>query len=84
MRRVLAAFLIFVVSSAGVFSQETRARSSRRGEASGFASRDASTLSIMGWGIGLAVGIATLFALLENNSTHGDGGGGGGNGGHTH
>ena len=81
MNRVLLAFLALVVSSVGMFAQETRARSaSRRGEASGLAARDASSLSLMGWGIGIAVGIATLFALLDNNSTpHGGGGGG-----HTH
>jgi hypothetical protein len=44
-------------------------RPARRGQSAGYASRDASVLSMMGWGILLAAGIATLCALVEDNST---------------
>jgi hypothetical protein len=50
------------------FAQESRdARRTRRGQAAGYASRDATVLSMMGWGVGIAVGIAVLCALLDNN-----------------
>lgn len=78
MRRVLVGFLI-LSSMAALPAQEARSSSvARRGEASYYSSRDATALSMMGWGIGLAVGIATLFALLDNNT------GSEGSGGHTH
>ena len=50
------------------------------GEGAGYASRDASTLSMMGWGIGIAAGIATLFGFLDSDTTPSSGGGGD----HTH
>jgi hypothetical protein len=37
------------------------------GEAAGYSSRDATVLSMMGWGVGLAVGIGLLCALIDNN-----------------
>lgn len=50
-------------------AQETSSRQSpRRGEAAGYSSRDATTLSVMGWGVGLAVGIATLAVLLNDGT----------------
>ena len=39
----------------------------RKKESASYCSRDASVLSMMGWGIGIFAGIATLFALLDNN-----------------
>lgn len=78
MKRVIFSFLILCMSGA-LPAQEARSASiARRGEGSYYSSRDATALSMMGWGIGLAVGIATLFALLDNNATA-EGGGG-----HTH
>lgn len=79
MRKLLFALLSLALSlSTTAFSQETReARRSRRGQAAGYASRDATVLSMMGWGVGLAVGIAALCALIENNeatSTSNNGG----------
>ena len=43
-------------------------RASRRGECAGYGSRDATVLSMMGWGLGLGAGIAALCALIPNNS----------------
>lgn len=67
MKKILLTFLsLAVVTSA--FSQETReARRCRRGQAAGYATRDATVLSMMGWGIGIAIGIASLCALLEDH-----------------
>lgn len=80
MRKILLAILTLAVSSTGLLSEDARSKGVwRPGEASTYATRDASVLSIMGWGIGIAVGIATLFSLLDNNSTPHSGGGG-----HTH
>ena len=76
MKRVLVGVLI-VTSAIISPAQETRSSSTarRKGEGAYYSSRDATALSMMGWGVGLAVGIATLFALLDNNATAGDGGG---------
>lgn len=60
------AFLLCFISSC--FAQETKQFChSRRGECAGYGSRDATVLSMMGWGLGLGVGIATLCALIPNN-----------------
>ena len=47
-------------------------RGELQGEAAGFASRDATVLSMMGWGISLAVGVAALVALIDNDHAHQD------------
>lgn len=85
MKRSLLTFLCVVMISS-VFSQEMPKRqSARKGEAAGYSTRDASVISMMGWGVGLAVGIATFCALMDQSSSGGSsGGGGGGSGGHTH
>ncbi len=76
MRNILLALLGLMVFSSA-FSQETReARRCRRGQAAGYATRDATVFSMMGWGIGIAVGIATLCALIDNDTTTSGGGGG--------
>lgn len=41
---------------------------SRQGEAAGYSSRNATILSMMGWGFILATGIATLCALISDNT----------------
>lgn len=43
-------------------------RKARRGDAAGYSCRDATVLSMMGWGIGLAVGIALLCSLLSQDT----------------
>lgn len=69
MRRALLALLAFSLSTSS-FAQESReGRLFRRGQAAGYATRDATVLSMMGWGLGLAVGIAALCALIENDKT---------------
>jgi len=40
------------------------------GNVAGFASRDATVLSMVGWGVSLAVGVAALAALIENDHSH--------------
>lgn len=50
------------------FAQESSSQG-RPGQAAGYASRDATVLSVMGWGVGLAVGIATLCALVSDSSS---------------
>ena len=50
-------------------TQEMVSRNSRAGEGAGYATRDATVLSMMGWGVGLAAGIAALCALLENDTS---------------
>lgn len=41
----------------------------RRGDAAAYGSRDATVLSMMGWGVALSVGIATLCALVHNEGS---------------
>lgn len=74
-------FLIACSLALNSFAEEPTAtrQTSRRGEAAGYSSRDASVLSMMGWGISLAVGIATFFALMDNNTGEDSGGGSGHN-----
>jgi hypothetical protein len=68
MRKVVLTLLSLSLCTTA-FAQETRdQRRCRRGQAAGYATRDATVLSMMGWGLGLAVGIAALCALIENNA----------------
>jgi hypothetical protein len=55
----------------------------RRGEAAGYSSRDATTLSMMGWGVILAVTAAAVSVIFKDPSSNSSSGGGGG-GGHSH
>ncbi|MDE3045824.1 MAG: hypothetical protein KGJ02_04175 [Verrucomicrobiota bacterium] len=64
---ILCLFLVAVASPS--FAQESPRPASRRGEAAGYSSRNATVLSMMGWGILLAGGIATICALLEQNNS---------------
>ena len=69
MKRVLLAFLALAMSSVGLSAQESRSRTAgRKADAACDAIREASALSIMGWGLAITVGIATLFSLLDNNT----------------
>lgn len=71
MRKALFVAFSCLVLAQGGFSQETEALRIRpsHGRVAGYATRDATVLSMMGWGVGLAAGIATLFALMHNNSS---------------
>ena len=74
---VLLSLVIFVSGSAQETSTTNRQAgtgrrpAARRGEAAGYSSRDATVLSMMGWGLGIAVGIAALCALIDNNTGEG-------------
>ena len=43
-----------------------------QGSAAGFASRDATVLSMVGWGVTIAVGVAAIAALIDNDHSHHD------------
>ncbi len=67
-QRLISAFLVFALFSHG-FSQEAQPRVSvRSGESAVTSSRDATVLSMLGWGVGLCIGIAVLCALIPSNS----------------
>lgn len=72
MRKLVSAALAVCLFSSAI-AQETsppgtgRRQGARRGEAAGYSSRDATVLSMMGWGLGLAVGMAALCALLDDH-----------------
>jgi len=68
--------LFSILALVSSYAQEpTVKKTTRRGEAAGYSSRDATVLSVMGWGAALAIGIATLSALLSDSE---------GNNGHSH
>ena len=68
MRKALLALLGLALCTTG-FAQDTGpARRKNRGEAAGFSSRNATVLSIMGWAVGLTVGIAAICALIDNET----------------
>jgi|GEM_PF-1365774 hypothetical protein len=70
MRKTLIFVLSLALCSSG-FSQDNNtgpARRKSRGEAAGYSSRNATVLSMMGWGVGIAVGIAAICALIDNNA----------------
>jgi hypothetical protein len=70
MKHRLLLILCAVMAVSTGFSQEPEKRChSRTGECAGYSSRDATNLSMMGWGVGLVAGIATLCALIPNNAT---------------
>jgi hypothetical protein len=67
--RKIPLIILTVALATSLPSQETReARKARRGQAAGYATRDATVMSMMGWGLGLAVGIAALCALVDNDT----------------
>jgi hypothetical protein len=67
MRKALLTLLCLTLTTSA-FGQESReARMCRRGQNPGYTSRDATVVSMMGWGVGLAIGIAALCALIDNN-----------------
>jgi hypothetical protein len=71
MRKFLLILMILSLS-ASASAQEGAGTGKRPaahlGEAAGYSSRDATTLSMMGWGLGLAIGFAALCALIDNNA----------------
>jgi len=76
MRRAVLA-LLSLCMSAGLNAQGAPDRPrARRGEAAGYASRDATTLSMMGWGVILGVVAAAVSVIFkepgsnEGSSSH--------------
>lgn len=67
MQRFLFSLILIAFSVSG-FAEESDRPPQKCGKAAGYATRDATVLSIMGWGVGLFAGIAALFALMDNNT----------------
>lgn len=65
--RLLALLLLLPILAP---AQNSSSHNGRTGESAGYASRDATVLSMMGWGVGLAAGIAALCALVHNDTAH--------------
>ena len=66
---LVASLLLSAIAGYGQEPKETRDRKpARRGSCAGYGSRDATALSRLGWGLGLGAGIATLCALIPDNS----------------
>jgi hypothetical protein len=67
MKKILLPLLSLLLVISGSTQETKEARRARRGQAAGYATRDATTLSMMGWGLGIAIGIAAICSLIENN-----------------
>lgn len=68
---VLYAALFAFCSSLYAQDMSTTTTQRRRGEAAGYASRDATIFSVMGWGFLLAAGIAAVIILIPNDTSGG-------------
>jgi hypothetical protein len=62
--------IVFCTAS---IAEETSQPKRRNGQAAACASREATVLSMMGWGVGIFAGIAVLCSLLNNNPEEGSG-----------
>lgn len=60
MKKILSALIIL---STSLCAQEST------GDAAGYASRDATVLSMMGWGVAIAAGAAAIVCLIPNHTT---------------
>jgi len=71
MKRAILTLVLLAFSTVSMAQQSTpvQKKTSQRGDVAGYTSRDATVLSMMGWGVLLAVGIATLCALIEKNGS---------------
>lgn len=68
MRKSAAACLIYLVLSTAAFGQEP-ARAAPCENSTGYSTRDATVLSMMGWGVCLALGIALLCGSLQQSTS---------------
>ncbi|MBS0625561.1 MAG: hypothetical protein JSS32_05890 [Verrucomicrobia bacterium] len=68
MRRISLCLLILFLPLS-TYAQEMSSHNKRQAEIAGYATRDATVLSMMGWGLGLAVGIGALCALVQNETS---------------
>jgi hypothetical protein len=63
--------MALMIGATPLRSQETsQGVAARRGEGAGYSTRDATVLAMMGWGLGLVVGIALLCGFLEQETSH--------------
>jgi hypothetical protein len=60
---------IFITACAILGNNSAFAATNNVGKGAGYGARNATVLSMMGWGVGLAVGIAALCALIPNSTT---------------
>lgn len=67
MRKRSAVCLILLMFSTSVFGQEA-INVPRRETSTGYSTRDATILSMMGWGVCLALGIALLCGSLDQDT----------------
>ncbi len=81
MKKIGIVLLSLAVITAGAAQESGVGRRPARhpGDAAGYSSRNATILSMMGWGFGLGIAIAAICALIDNNT-----GAGGGGGNHVH
>ena len=63
-------FRVIILGTLLLQAAPIHAQNSRKGEGAGYSTRDATVLSMMGWGVGLAVGVALLCGYLEQDTTH--------------
>lgn len=71
MRKFLSIFLSLALCT-HTFADDapmTRRNKGKTGEAAGYSTRNATVLSLMGWGFALAAGFATLCALIDNSES---------------
>lgn len=69
MLRIIISVLT-IISCTSAVAEEPAKPKKKCDRSAGYSSRDATVLSMMGWGIGIFAGIATLFALLDSNPDH--------------
>lgn len=69
MKKIILTLLCFLVSTSAYTQESREARRTRRGQAAGYSSRDATTLSMLGWGCGVVIGFAAICALIDNETT---------------
>ncbi len=68
MKKICCSLLILTLPFS-LHAQEMTSHNVRTGQAAGYASRDATVLSMMGWGVGLAIAIGALCALVKNEGS---------------
>jgi hypothetical protein len=74
MKKILLGLLLLSFSTSLVAQDSPPVqKNKKRGDGAGYSSRDATIFSVMGWGVALGVGIATLCALIgtgDGNNVH--------------
>jgi|GEM_PF-1778062 len=70
MKSILSVFIVLITLAGAVPTYGQERRFARRGDGAGYSTRDANVLSMMGWGVGLAVGIALLCGYMEQSGSN--------------